>query len=167
MVAQMANTVYTCLADIMYYYLRNNSAASSLRDLVVDGADGILKAGSLTPAILNSADKTRRTTTSTNPTLVLACSVQRGREVPLGRERFQDDAHIRIYDRGQGDELLKPTGDVVIQLLNHFRGHHTEGQGVGLLTTEYVGRSGIAWDNTYQVLYEMISYTGIIMRSEA
>jgi len=163
----MANTNYTCFADILYHYLRNNATASDLRALITNGAEGIVKAGSLTPTTLHEADKTRRTTTPTNPTLILACSVQRGREVPIGKERFEDNVHIRLYDRGQGDELVKPAGDVVISLLRHFRGHHTEGLGVGLLTTEYAGRSGILWDSTYQVLYEMISYSGIIIRAEA
>lgn len=163
----MANTVYTCFADILYYYLRNNDAASSLRALVTDGADGILKAGTVTPSLLSEAEKTRRTASPLNPTLVLACSIQRGPEVPLSRERFQNDVHIRLYDRGQGDELLKPAGDVVVSLLHRFRGHHTEGLGVGLQTSEYTGRSGIMWDTTFQVLFEMISFSGVIIRTEA
>lgn len=162
----MANTVYTAFGDIIYNYLRTNDAASELWGLLVNGADGIIKSGSLMPSLLKAAEETRRRATPTNPTLLLMCSVQRGKEVPRGAERYEQLAHVRFYDRGQGDELIKPAGDVAIKILHRLRGHHTEGQGTGLLNSEYAGRSGIIWDPTYQVLYEVITFVSTIVRRE-
>jgi hypothetical protein len=162
----MANTTYTCHADILYHFLKQAENASTLHDLLVSGSDSILKAGSITPTVLKGADEQRRIGTPTNPTKLLACAIQRGKEVSQGQERYIHEAHIRLYDRGMGDELIKPAGDVVIALCDRLRGHHTEGLGAGLMSSSYEGRSGILWDNAYQVLYEVITFTGIIVRRE-
>ena len=162
----MANTVYTAFGDIIYNYLtplmmpRPSFGTCSWR------MRRIIKSGSLMPSLLTQAEETRRRATPTNPTLLLMCSVQRGKEVPRGAERYEELAHVRFYDRGQGDELIKPAGDVAIRILHRLRGHHTEGQGTGLLSSEYAGRSGITWDPTYQVLYEVITFVSTMVRRE-
>ena len=151
---------------VVHDFLKTGTLASTVRALVVAGADNVFEAGDLTEDELNSAETTRRTNDTDK---VLAISVHDAGEVPdRVKHHYHQTVVIRIFDRRRGNRNIRATRLAIKNLLDpdRFRSNLDEGLGRGILSSTYVSRTGYRWDRFYAAEYEAITYDYHVVQKE-
>ena len=153
-------------AQFIWDFLKNDTAATTFRTLVIGGEANVLEAGDLSIDILNAAVKTRRDAGTLAE--LLAVSVQDSGEEPTRVARiWQQTVVVRLYDRGRGYRNIRTARIELISILNDVCGGITPGHSMGTLILEYAGRGGNLWDKTFDVQYEGILFRARVEYEEA
>jgi hypothetical protein len=139
--------------EALLEWLQTHDDATSIRDLIVGGAEGIVEAGELTASLLTAAETTRLTT-PTNQVLIL--SVQDWGEEPNPRhtEQWYQFVVLRIIDRRRGYSNVRQVRKAIKGLLNKMPRNVP---GVGLGIPRYQKRGGHQWDARFNVTFEAIT----------
>lgn len=143
----------TDYAEALVVWLQTHDDAESIRDLIVNGATGIVESGDLTASLLSSAEATRRTTPTAQ---ALALAVQDAGEDPVPRHKgqFQQFIVLRIYDRGRGYSNIRAVRKAIKDTLGNMPRAIT---GEGVFIPRYRGRSGHRWDPAFNISFEAIT----------
>ncbi len=152
-------------AECLHNYLKTDDEAVVLRGMLVEGPESVFESGELTPDTLEDLMKVRRDSGLTDQCLCLA--VQDAGEVRTSvTEAMAQTVFVRIYDRGRGYRNLRVARDELRRILDGFHDMLEVGTNRGILSLEYVGRSGHRWDRFYMVEYDALEYRGRVMFEE-
>jgi len=156
-------------STLIWDHLKTNADLAAFRAMVVSGADGIYEAGDLTAKILSREVAKRRTDVA--PTRILAVSVQDAAERPSHRNRgiSEQTVRIRLLDRDKGYRNIRTAR---VELMNqfkpgNFRANVDSGQGIGVLTITWVGRTGHMRDAALSLDFEVLTYNLTVVRKES
>jgi len=149
-------------------FLKTNTKATDSRALIQGGATNVMESGDITPVILNAAVDARRTAAAL--TKVLAIDVEDGGEEKQDVETRVGTVIIRIYDRDSGYRNIR---NIREQLIKDIKGQDysdtltaVDGRAAGVLSLEYLRRSGHRYDRTYQVDWEALIFRSYVTISE-
>lgn len=153
-------------AEAVYELLKTDAAASSIRSLLVNGADSVYQSGEIYPETLSTLVTDRRD--AGDPDVALAVAVRDAGAYPHAHEDKEiQRVEVRIYDRFNGYDNIKA---VRIALLNVFRRLATitvtEGNKRGIIQIGYAGRSGHLYDDRYLVEFETITLDALMVYEE-
>jgi len=152
------------MAEVVFNFLKSDSAAATLRGYVQGGATNILEAGDLTEDIIAQAIDARRT--AGDNTKALAIAVQDAGEDEIDRFHKNQYVNVRIYDRDRGYRNLRTCKLEIVDIIKDHFADMTAGIGKGHLTTFFVGRAGHRWDRIFDIEYEILRFRCIVRYAE-
>jgi len=162
----MAITVIDASSSLVAF-LKTNTKAADTRALIQGGATNVMESGDITPVILSAAVDARRTANAM--TKVLAIDVEDGGEEKQDVETRVGLVIVRLYDRDSGyrnirnirEQIIKDVGLDFSDTLTAVDGRYG-----GVLSLEYLRRSGHRYDRTYQVDWEALQFRTYVTISE-
>jgi hypothetical protein len=155
----MAITVIDASSSLVAF-LKTSAKAADTRALIQGGATNVFESGDITPVILNAAVDARRTAAA--PTKVLAIDVEDGGEERQDVETRVGTVTVRIYDRDSGYRNIRAIREQVIRDTDGADYSDTltavDGRYAGVLSLEYLRRSGHRFSREYQVDWEALQF---------
>jgi len=151
-------------APALLDYFLTNDDTETLRGYVVS-TDYIKEAGNLTGTDLDEAESLRLQQADLY-SKVLAISVHDAGDSPEGDFRIRQTVVIRIFDRNQGYDRIRPVRDEIRSLLSKPLVLDLGLGQRGLLELRYAGRTGVQFDDDYMVFFEVLTYIVLIEETE-
>jgi hypothetical protein len=136
--------------------------------LVQGGADNILEAGDMTPAILTAAQQARRTA-GAEESKILALTVHDAGEEAHGKVESVQHVIIRLFDRDRGYRNLRAVRDLIRTTLDAdlaLPAVTAGGDKIGFLDVAFVGRTGYRHTPEFSADFEAITYSCLIVGEE-
>lgn len=151
-------------APALLDYFLTDDDAETLREYLVS-TDYIKEAGNLTGTDLDEAESLRLQQADLQ-NKVLAVSVHDAGDSPESDFRVRQTVVIRIFDRNQGYDRIRPVRDEIRSLLSKPLVLDLGLGQRGLLELRYAGRTGVQFDDDYMVFFEVLTYTVLIEETE-
>lgn len=157
-------------AECIWLFLRDDHLAMPLRALLVGGPDSVRPSGEITPEDLDTFVQARRNSTNLDRALCLAVH-DGGESRTRTKEINTQVVAVRIYDRGRGYQNIRLVRDEIKRLFSNLEDHISLesldlSQRRGLLSLEYLGRTGHRWDRYYAVEYEGLDYRARVIEEQ-
>jgi hypothetical protein len=150
------------LSEFIWSYLKTDSEATAVRDLLVSGANSVFEAGDVTAGVLSARLNTRDA--GGNDDLALCLAVQDAGEDPHEHpDKTWQYVVIRVYDRERGFRNIRRVRQAILEVLQGMPGNIGPLGRRGLLYLSYTGRTGHRYDTTFNVDYDALTYTGIVV----
>lgn len=146
-------------------YFKTGEGASAVRALLIDGVDSVFEAGEITASILDTAEKTRDTAKVAK---CLALVVQDAGEQDSDIAGvFTQFIIVRVYDRWCGYTNIRAIREAIEAAFAPDKELNvTIGYGRGLFDSRYIGRTGLRYDESYNVNYEAITIRATCTRAD-
>ena len=156
-------------ADAVFNLLRTGESASSLRELLVSGTDGVYEAGDVTSRLLTQAESVRRASEAADDEQhsdALLVAVHDAGEQRISPGIYQQMITVRVYDRERGyrnirsvrRELMRILQGVTVVLV-------AESDDVvrrGLCEIRFTSRTGHRFDTAFLIEYEAINFVAVL-----
>ena len=161
----MTTIVDLSQAAMNYFITDAGTGASAVRALLIDGADSVFEAGEIQASILDTAEQTRDTAKVAK---CLALVVQDAGEQDTDLAGvFTQFIVVRVYDRMCGYTNIRAIREAIeAAFAPDDEMNVTVGYGRSLRDIRYIGRTGLRFDETYDVFYEAITIRAICMRAD-
>jgi len=146
--------------ECLWLFFRNSPKAEALRAMLVAGIESVFESGEVTPDTLNALVQTRRDAGVTDKALCVIVQ-DAGEDRTRVAEVTLQHVFVRVYDRGRGYRNLRVVRDELKRVLAEFSNNL-----VGMLSLEYIGRTGHRWDRYYAIEYEALEYSARVAVEE-
>jgi hypothetical protein len=149
----------------LLYWLKNNTAATSFRALVYGGADYILEPGMLTGAQIMDRYKARETEALVTPAVLNQALFMIVHDTGESRNGllWEQRVEVRIVDRGRGTRNILALRNLFkIMWDKEFVLESIGGKDQGVLTLDYLARTGMMQAREFDAQFETIKFQAIV-----
>ena len=154
----------TDAATAVWDLLKNQTGGAGTRAKIMSGT--VLQAGFLTTTLLTTLEDTRRTAGTSTKILALTVQDVGDRAVPVGN--LESTVIVLTWDRGYGYLNLGAARDQILEDLRDFETilAVSPSRKRGVLTLDYLGRTGQRWSQPFGAWWEALRYQAQIIVQE-